>query len=93
MKKVFVITALMSILAISFISIANAQSFDPMRHKPNINEDEIILCTKDVSNSAYRGQLSCIIKPIDDIFNQKQADQIYKDTQSLKDTFEMGLID
>lgn len=93
MKKQITV-GILSILALSFISSVYAQSNEPpLRHKPNIAEDEIILCTKDVEHKSYFGQLSCIIKPIDDVFNQKQAEQIHKETQSLDDTFEMGLID
>ena len=65
----------------------------PLRHEPQINEDEMIVCTKDVQHKAYFGQLSCIIMPMDDILTQKQAEKLYEKTQSLNDTFEMGLID
>jgi len=29
----------------------------------------------------------------DDVLSQQQADKLYKQTQSLYDTFEMGLVD
>lgn len=94
MNKIFISTAVLSILALGFISSATAQvNSEALRYEPNINEDEIIVCTKDVTHKAYFGQLSCIITPADDILDKQTADKIYEKTQSLDDTFEVGLID
>ncbi len=85
---------IVGILALSFIAnSAYGQNFDVLRQKPNIAEDEIIICTKDVTNTGFKGQISCIISPIDDLLDKQTADKIYKLTQSLDNTFEMGLID
>ena len=93
-KKIFISTAILSLIAISFISVANAQSFEPLRYKPEIQEDQFIVCSKDVSNTEYRNQVSCVIVAQDDyIKNQQLRDELYQKTQSLDDTFEMGLID
>jgi len=86
--------SLIAIIAISTIQAVNAQSNqEPLRAVPNIAEDQFIICSKDVSNKDYYGQLSCIIVNSDDVLSQQQADKIYKQTQSLDDTFEMGLVD
>ena len=94
-KKIFISTTVLGILALSFISnSAYSQSFEPLRHKPNIQEDEFIVCSRDVSNTEYRNQISCVIVAQDDyIKNQQLRDELYQKTQSLDDTFEMGLID
>jgi len=86
--------SLIAIIAISTIQAVNAQSNEgPLRAVPKIEEDQFIICSKDVSNKAYFGQLSCIIVNSDYVLSQKQADKIYKETQSLDNTFEMGLVD
>ena len=85
--------SLIAIIAIS-VQAVNAQSNqEPLRATPNINEDQFIICSKDVSNERYFGQLSCIVVNSDDVLSQKQADKVYKQTQSLDNTFEMGLVD
>lgn len=63
----------------------------PLRHMPQIEEDQIIICVKDVKHKAYFGQLSCIINNdgLDNPLLRKLGDK----AMSLKDTFEMGLID
>ena len=85
--------SLIAIIAIS-IQAVNAQSDEgPLRAVPKIAEDQLIICSKDVSNKDYFGQLSCIIVNSDDLLNQQQADKVYKQTQNLDNTFEMGLVD
>ena len=86
--------SLIAIIAISTIQAVNAQSDEgPLRAVPKIEEDQFIICSKDVSNERYFGQLSCIVVNSDDVLSQQQADKLYKQTQSLEDTFEMGLVD
>jgi len=86
--------SLIAIIAISTIQAVNAQSDEgPLRAVPDINEDQFIICSKDVTNERYHGQLSCIIVNSDDVLGQQQADKVYKQTQSLDNTFEMGLVD
>lgn len=94
MKKQTLSLLGLSILAFSFISVVNAQSNEKaLRHEPNINEDEIIFCVKDVEHKAYYGQVSCFISPSDDLLDKQTADKIYNKASSLDNTFEMGLID
>ncbi len=86
--------SLIAIIAISTIQAVNAQSDEgPLRAVPKIEEDQFIICSKDVTNERYRGQLSCIIVNSDDLLTQEQADKIHRQTQSLDNTFEMGLVD
>jgi len=85
--------SLIAIIAIS-VQAVNAQSDEgPLRAVPNIQEDQFIICSKDVSNKDYFGQLSCVIVNSDDVLNQQQVNKIYKQTQNLDNTFEMGLVD
>lgn len=83
------------IALVGFISTNQAfsQSFEPLRHEPNIFEDEIIFCVKDVKNIDYFGQVSCFVESADNILDKQTADKIYNRSYSLDDTFEMGLID
>ena len=64
---------------------------DPLRHQPQINEDQIIICVKDVKHKAYFGQLSCIIN--NDGLDNPLLKKLGNQAMSLKNTFEMGLID
>ena len=87
---------ILSLIVISTIAISqtvNAQNFDPLRYKPEINEDQIIFCVKDVKNEQYKNQVSCYIDNADNILNNTQIKEIYNKAYSLDDTFEMGLID
>ena len=91
-----VISIAISIIFVQLLIVMNqvhAQTPDPLRHQPDIAEDEMIFCVKDVTHKAYYGQVSCFISPSDDLLDQKTADKIYQKASSLDDTFEMGLID
>ena len=90
MKKQ-IILSLIVIATIGLSQTVNAQNFDALRYQPNISEDEIIFCVKDVKHKDYFGQISCFIS--DDILDQKTSDKIYNKASSLDDTFEMGLVD
>jgi len=92
MKKQICIS-LIVIATIGLSQTVNAQNFDALRYQPNISEDEIIFCVKDVKHKDYFGQISCFIGPSDDLLDQKTSDQIYYKASSLDDTFEMGLVD
>lgn len=67
------------------------QSDEPLRHQPQIEEDQIIICVKDVEHKAYFGQLSCMIS--NDGLDNPTLKKLGKQAMSLNDTFEMGLID
>ena len=92
MKKQ-IILSLIVITTIGLSQTINAQTFDPLRYTPNISEDEVIFCVKDVKHKDYFGQISCFITPADNILDKQTADKIYNKASSLDDTFEMGLID
>jgi len=92
MKKQICIS-LIVIATIGLSQTVNAQNFDALRYQPNISEDEIIFCVKDVKHKDYFGQISCFISPSDDLLDQKTSDKIYNKASSLDDTFEMGLVD
>jgi hypothetical protein len=92
MKKQICIS-LIVIATIGLSQTVNAQNFDALRYTPNISEDEIIFCVKDVKHKDYFGQISCFISPSDDLLDQKTSDKIYNKASSLDDTFEMGLVD
>ena len=79
--------------ALIAVNQVSAQTVDPLRHQPDIAEDEMIFCVKDVTHKAYYGQVSCFISPSDDLLDQKTANKIYQKASSLDDTFEMGLVD
>ena len=92
MKKQICIS-LIVIATIGLSQTVNAQNFDALRYTPNISEDEMIFCVKDVKHKDYFGQISCFISPRDDLLDQKTSDKIYNKASSLDDTFEMGLVD
>ena len=92
MKKQICIS-LIVIATIGLSQTVNAQNFDALRYTPNISEDEMIFCVKDVKHKDYFGQISCFISPSDDLLDQKTSDKIYNKASSLDDTFEMGLVD
>jgi|GEM_PF-5552116 len=92
MKKQICIS-LIVIATIGLSQTVNAQNFDALRYQPNISEDEMIFCVKDVKHKDYFGQISCFISPSDDLLDQKTSDKIYNKASSLDDTFEMGLVD
>ena len=61
---------------------------------PDINEDQIITCVKDVSNSDTRGQLICHVFDIDDLdWYQELSEDNYGQLGSTDDSFGMGLVD
>lgn len=64
---------------------------DPKRYEPEISEDQIIICVKDVEHKDYFGQLSCIIN--NDGLDNPTLKKLGKQASSLENTFEMGLID
>ena len=92
MKKQ-IILSLIVITTIGLSQTIYGQTFDPLRYIPNISEDEMIFCVKDVKHKDYFGQISCFISPRDDLLDQKTSDKIYNKASSLDDTFEMGLVD
>jgi len=92
MKKQIMLS-LIVIATIGLSQTINAQTFDPLRYNPEINEDEIIFCVKDVKNEQFKNQVSCFIDSADNILDKKTADNIYNKAYSLDNTFEMGLID
>ena len=92
MKKQ-IILSLIVITTIGLSQTINAQTFDPLRYTPNISEDEVIFCVKDVKHKDYFGQISCFIDSADNILDKQTADKIYNKASSLDDTFEMGLVD
>ena len=95
MKKQLNFMGLSAIIFLSIVALnqVNAQDFNALRYQPDISEDEMIFCVKDVKHKDYFGQISCFISPSDDLLDQKTADKIYNKASSLDDTFEMGLID
>ena len=92
-KLIYVGLFSLTLLGLFNANSVNGQSFEPKRYEPNIFEDEIIFCVKDVKHIDYFGQVSCFISPADNILDKQTADKIYDKAYSLDDTFEMGLID
>jgi hypothetical protein len=95
MKKQLNLMGLSATIFLSIVALnqVNAQNFDALRYQPDISEDEMIFCVKDVQHKGYEGQISCFISPSDDLLDQKTSDKIYNKASSLDDTFEMGLVD
>lgn len=76
------------------LQTVNGQSFEPLRYKPEINEDQAIVCVKDVTDSEYRGQLYCKEYQADFDHPRTLQDIVQDlDLNPFEDTFEMGLID
>jgi hypothetical protein len=75
-----------------FTNTVNAQATqEPLRGVPKLSEDQIILCVTDYKHEAYRGQLSCIVS--DDGLDNPVLRKLENKAESLKNTFELGLVD
>jgi len=89
-KKIMLGT--IGILALSFL--ANSAYAQTLPKMPQINEDQIITCVKDVSDTNNRNSLICHIFDINDLdWYQEIQTENYGMIGDLNDSFELGLID
>jgi len=82
-----------TMLVLTTIQIVSAQvNVDGM--VPEIHEDQIITCVKDVSDTETRGSLICHIFDVDDLdWYQEISELNYGQIGDNNDSFSMGLVD
>ena len=94
MKKQIMLS-LIVLTTIGLNQTVNAQNFEPLKYKPDIFEDEVIVCVNDISdNTTIRNEVNCKVFMADKDHERTISDiqkELYK--EPFNDTFEMGLID
>lgn len=87
----FIIGFCASMAVLNAVKAFGQSDEGPLRYLPKLNEDEIIICAADYKHKNYYGQVSCIVS--DDGLDNPTLRKLGDKATSLKNTFEMGLID